>query len=537
MKLKINGVEYQASSAWGISEKVGNPTSSSFSVLVEGQEKPHAGDVVEFFTDDDVCIFFGVIGIPKSPSFSSEYQPKDYGINCLNGNSILQRRLANVSYTNKTMTEIVTDLYQRYIQAEGITLGTISQIDNPVFEKYNCKNMNLMSVLNELAGYINAVWQVTDNKVFNFVKIDDFPQCSMPVTLENASFGELQWSEDGKNLRTNQIIDGAFITTDPQTETFIVTDEWKGFSTIFPIIQQPYIWINGEQVPADEIGVAGLDTENPDILFYWAYNSHEVQLNPSYQGSMGVAVGDEVEIVYIGQTPIRYEVVNTAKADEIAQKTGLSGYIDNVVNDPTITTRQDAVNKANALLLQYGEAQNTLTCVTDIHTLLSAGFLASDIDLYKQWYFDIPELDIVGDFVITERTIEPLRYNEDGSIIVRLKFSDRNFIQSYGEIISQIYQDFTKLSVRADEIIIYDQNVYENLTLDEDIYSGQIIPLWVSPTPMQNGQIALPLGTIMPNLVSGGEDWRSRWTVFAGTDDTGVVCTPYLGEEQYLCTL
>ena len=357
----------------------------------------------------------------------------------------------------------------------------------------------------------------------------------MPVTLDNASFGELQWSEDGKDLRTNQIIDGAFITTDPQTETYIVTEDWTGFNTVFPIIQQPYIWINGDEVPQNEIGVLGLESST-DILFYWSYNSTQVTKNPAYQGEMSVAVGDEVEIVYIGQTPIRYEVVNTEKVDEIAQKTGLSGYIDNVVNDPTITTRQDAVNKANALLLQYGEAQNSLTCVTDIHTLLSAGFLASDIDLYKQWYFDIPELDIVGDFVITERTIEPLRYNEDGSIMVRLKFSDRNFIQSYGEIISQIYQDFTKLSVRADEIIIYDQNVYEELTLDEDIYSGQIIPLWVAPS-LLNGQIALPLGTIMPNLVSGGEDWRSRWTIFAGTDDTGVVCTPYLGEEQYLCTL
>lgn len=535
MKLKINGVEYQASSAWGISEKVGNPTSSSFSVLVEGQEKPHAGDVVQFFTDDDVCIFFGVIGIPKSPSFSSEYQPNNYAINCLNGNSILQRRVANVSYTNKTMTEIVTDLYTRYIQAEGITLGTISQIDNPVFQKYNCKNMNLMSVLNELAGYINAVWQVTDEKVFNFVKIDDFPQCSMPVTLDNASFGELQWSEDGKDLRTNQIIDGAFITTDPQTEEVTVTADWAGFNTVFPIIQQPRIFINDVEVSADEIGVLGIQSSE-DVLFYWSYNSTQISVNPEYTGATTIAVGDVVKIIYVGQTPIRYEVVNTEKVDEIAQKTGLSGYIDNVVNDPTITTRHDAVNKANAMLLQYGEAQNTLTCVTDIHTLLSAGFLASDIDLYKQWYFDIPELDIVGDFVITERTIEPLRYNEDGSIIVRLKFSDRNFIQSYGEIISQIYQDFTKLSVRADEIIIYDQYVYEELTLDEDIYKGQIIPLWVAPS-LLNGQIALPLGTIMPNLVSGGEDWRNRWTVFAGMEDTGVVCTPYLGEEQYLCTL
>lgn len=536
MKLKINGTEYKASASWSISEKVGNPTASQFTVLVEEQDIPHAGDVVEFFTDEGVCLFFGVIGIPKSPQFSSEHESRLYSLNCTNGNSILQRRLANVSYTNKTMTEIVNDLYVRYIAGEGITLGTISEIENPVFEKYNCKNMNLMSVLNELAGYINAVWQVTEEKVFNFVKLEDFPRCSQTVTLENASFANLQWSEDGKNQRTNQIIDGAFITTDPQTEQFVVTEEWQGFSTIFPIVVQPSISINGVQVPATSIGIKGIDSDNPDILFYWAYNSTQVQLNPSYTGSISVNVNDVVECVYIGQTPIRYEVVNTEKVEEIARKTGLSGYIDNVVNDPTITTRQDALNKANALLLQYGEAKNSLRCNTDIHTLLSAGFSASDIELYRQWTFDIPELGISGEYVLTERTIDPLRYNEDGSVSVSLTFSDRNFIQSYGEIISQIYQDFTKLSVRADEIIIYDYNITERLSLDEDIIGDHIIPLWVA-SAMLNGQIAQPLGTIMPNLVAGAENWRQRWIVFATVNDTGEVCSPYLGEEQYLCTL
>lgn len=534
MKLKINGTEYQTSSAWQISEKVGNPTSSAFSVLA-GQELPHAGDVVQFFTDEDECLFFGVIGIPKSPQYSSEYQSKLYSINCTNGNAVLQRRLVNMSYTNKTMTEIVQDLFDRYISQEGITLGTISEIDNPVFEKYNCKNMNLLSVLNELAGYINAVWQVTNDKVFNFVKIEDFPRCSQPVTLENASFGKLQWTEDAKGFRTNQVIDGAFITTDPQTEDFEVTEGWGGFTTVFPIVAQPTILINGTAVDPSEIGVLGMQ-EGDNILFYWAYNSREVMLNQSYTGSTQVSVGDTVRAEYVGQAPIRYEIVNTAKVEEIARKTGLSGLVDDVYTDPTITTRQDAVNKANALLLQYGEPKNTLKCVTDIHTLLSAGFTAEDIELYRQWTFDLPELGITGEFVITERVIEPLRYNEDESIKVSLVFSDRNFIQSYGETISRIYQDFTKLSVREDETIIYDSYTTEYLGLSEDVSIGRIIPLLVADI-MRNGQIAQPLGTIMPNLVVGGEDWRSRWTIFATTVDEGVVCSPYLGEEQYACTL
>lgn len=533
MKVYINGTEYNATDDWTISEKVGNPTSSSFNVLVEEQPVPQSGDVIEFKNDSDDIKFFGLVGIPKSPAYSTPYQPKLYSLNCTNGNSIMQRRLVNQSYSNKTMTEIVNDLYTRYIQGEGITLGTISEIDTPTFEVYNAKNMSLMSVLNELAGFIGGVWQVTDDKVFNFLKLDDFPHCSQTLTVDNAPFGNLQRTDNAKDLRTNQIIDGAYLTTDPQTEQTTVTENWNGFFTAFPIVQKPTLYVNNVQVPETAVGVRGID-ESDTILFYWAYKSNQVSLNPSYSGTKP-AEGDVIKIVYVGLAPIRYEVRNSAKVDEIAQKTGLSGIIDNLYTDSTIVTRQDAVNKANSLLQQYGEQKNTIKCVTDIHTFLSAGFSVDDLTLYTQWTFDCPEFDMVGEYVITERVITPLRRNDDDSVTISLTFMDRDFVQSYGETITKLYFDITKLSVRADEIVINDMYVDETLGLVEAIDMVEVMPLWVAQI-MENGQIAQPLGTIMPNLVVGRADWRERWTVFVTGDDSEL-CTPFLGDEQYACAL
>lgn len=536
MKIKINGTDYKATSQWSISEKVGNPTSSIFNVLVEEQEVPRSGDVVEFLTDDGDKLFFGVLGIPKSPSYSSPFEQRVYSLNCLNGNSILQRRLANVSYSDKTMTEIVLDLFEQYIEPEGITLGEVSQIDTPTFEVYNCKNMNLMSVMNELAGFIGGIWQITDERVFNFVKVDDFPHCSKPLTLDNAPFGKLQRTDTSRDLRTNQIIDGAFITTDTQVEQFLVTEDWQGFNTVFPIVQRPRIWIEGEEVPSDEIGVAGIDDDDTNILFFWSYNSTRVNVNQDYTGALAINEGDTIEVNYIGQAPIRYEIKNASKIDELAQRTGLSGIIDNLYTDSTIVTRQDAVNKAESLLAQFGEQKNTIKCVTDVHTLQDAGFLLSDVNLYTQWTFAIPEFDMNGEYVITEKTIEPLRQDDDDSVKITLTFMDRNFVQSYGETISKLYFDVTKLSIRADEIVISDTYLEDTLELSEVLDIGYVIPLWVAET-LQNGQIAQPLGTIMPNLVFGFGDWRNRWTVFATDTDTGVICSPYVGEDQYVCVL
>ena len=521
MRVKINGTEYKGLSNWRVSEKVGNPTSTTLSVLVESQPIPRAGDVIELLTDGEPSdrLFLGVLGIPATPAYSSPFEQRIYSLNCLNGNAILQRRVANVSYANKTMTEIVFDLYQRYIAPEGITLGTLSQIDTPTFEIYNCKNMNLLSVMNELAGFIGGAWQVTNDKVFNFVKLDDFPSCSQTVTLDNAPFGNLQGKADARDLRTNQIIDGAFLTTDPQTESVTVTENWQGFNTVFPLIQQPSMTINGVDVPASAIGTRGISDSDPNVLFFWSYNSRQISVNSQYEGSLTLNEGDVVGIVYVGLAPIRYEISNGDKIAEIAQRTGLSGIIDNVYVDPTIVTRQDAVNKADSLLSQYGEQKDTLTCRTDIHTLLSAGFDLDDLELYTQWTFNIPELDMVGDFVLTEKVVEPLRLNDDESVRYSLTFTDRDFVQSYGETISKLYKDITKLSVRAEETVIIDYNVEDTATLDEDLGIGVAISLFVANT-MENGQIAQPLGTIMPNLVhGGGSGWRTPFVVYLATGD------------------
>ena len=61
MRVKINGTEYKGLSNWRVSEKVGNPTSTTLSVLVESQPIPRAGDVIELLTDGMRDNFFGDI--------------------------------------------------------------------------------------------------------------------------------------------------------------------------------------------------------------------------------------------------------------------------------------------------------------------------------------------------------------------------------------------------------------------------------------------------------------------------------------------
>lgn len=512
MKCYVNNVEYKLATGWSIGDKLGNPAPSTFVVCADnGQEAPKSGDVVTIVSDNENIIFYGLVAIPTSVPFSSPYQERIYSLKCTNANTILKRRVANISYANKSLEEIIEGLYGLYIQSENIGLVPLSGLDLPFFEVYNCKNMNLMSVMNELAGFANGAWRVNNEKTFEFIRYEDFPKVAQQVSINNAPFSDLKISDNASDMRTVQIIDGASITTDLQTEEYTVTEEWTGFSTIFPIVKQPSIYINNVEVSPDEIGVRGMQ-ESETVRFFWGYDSNEVLLNPYYEGSTQVSVGDIIKIEYIGQTPIRYQITNDEKIEELAQRTGLSGIIDNVYTDPTIVTKQDAKTKAETLLSLYDERKTTVTAKTSIDKLIEAGYTLNDTELYREWKFNLPELGIVGDFVVAERYLSPFVLNDDESVMISLVLVDRDFAQGYGTMFSKLYNDITKLSVRADEVIIYDYPMEERLVLNEEVITDSAIPLWVSGTPMENGQIAQPLGTIMPNLVHGGGS--SIWTPF-----------------------
>ena len=112
MKIKINGKTYNGGlSNWTISEKIGNPTASTIQLEVQaGDIVPQAGDVIQILEDDDSPVFFGLIGIPKSPQYKSFFESKIYTMNCTNGNSVLSRRVVNYSFVNKTITEIAEEM-------------------------------------------------------------------------------------------------------------------------------------------------------------------------------------------------------------------------------------------------------------------------------------------------------------------------------------------------------------------------------------------------------------------------------------------
>lgn len=500
MKCKINGVEYKMQADdFEISEQLGNIITSNVTVLVEDQPFPKSGDVIEITEDDDTPLWLGSCGIPASPVYSSLLQPKIYSIECQNGNGILSRRIVNIAMQGATITQIVQRLFDEYISQEGFTLGQISDI--PVtFEVYTAADYNLRDALDELANTVQAAWQVTPDRKFYFTVLEDFPAFPTPISAAYLLGGELQHETKDYLTRTVQIVSGATDTTDPQTEMLVYQTDQKSFTTVFPIAEKPSISVNSAPVDPAKIGVNGIDDGNDSIVFSFSYDSQTVSYKTD---SEFLSPGDQVAITYVGMYKIRVSARNETRIAEIAAKTGTSGIIEQVQLANNVTKTSDAAQLANSLLQRFAEARGEIGFWALTPELEMLGLSVSDFSVGTKFAFDLPEIGIEGEYVLSERTISVVSAADgEEAYQLTLKLVDRDSLKSYGQIIGDLRKDVSQLSIRPEDVVIDTRTFIETEADSETVLWGMSIIYFATIDAVENGSLFAPLdlgGSVYPS--------------------------------------
>lgn len=485
MQVFINGIAYEADRNFSVSQKVGNKTSSEIVVDVGSLAIPVSGDIIELRDGDDV-IFWGTCGIPRSPKYSTGHERKLYRIICGNANAILGRRIINVAYQGYTVSEIATRLFNLYIAAEGITLGQVSDIPI-VIEKYTGSNHNLQTALNELAELVGAIWQVTPDRKFYFLKLDDLPRFPREINLAFLLGTDLQHTTKDHKVRTVQYISGATDTTSPQTEEFVYTGNLRTFTTAFPLIAEPTIYINDVQVDQAYIGVNGIDDDNEDIIFAFSYNSPNIP----YKGSVLVD-GDVVRVVYTGQYPIRVAAYNDAKIAEISELTQTSGLIEDVYLASGTKTLADANQLAQSFIDQFNEVTGEVKFWLFSSQLYDAGLSLGDTAVLTLMTIDLPTLGITGDYVVTERTIEAINA-DNAEYKISLTLANRDYLKSYGQTIAALKRNIANLAIRGEDTVVQSAGISERVILGEEIDTDVAIPAYCAAA-ITNGCLFIPQG-------------------------------------------
>lgn len=500
IKAYINDVPYELESHYTITEQLGNKVASEIVIRVDNQPIPQSGDIIAI-CDEKTMYFLGTCGIPKSPKFSSPYDVRLYSITCANANAILSRRLINVAYKEKTISEIVQALFDKYISAEGFSLGEISNI--PIkLQVYTAADYDLQFALDELANFIQGVWLCTNDQKFYFVAREDFPRFPRVIEGDFIPITDLQVTVKETDLRTSQIISGGTAQTQEQSETFTYDAKESNFTLSFAVAQKPRVFVNDMEIPSSKVGVRGINDNDPTYAFLFAYNQNIVTYNKYYVGTdpSPLKEGDKVEIRYIGSFPIRAVVQNTSAINEIATKTGTSGIIDNVKLDKQIKTIDDAVSTANSLLLNFGKTRSEITGWITVKKLQELNVHYKDFELLKMWTFNLPEYGAVGEYVLVERSITP--YILDSGIEnlkISMKLVDRAFLRSYGEIFNELNKAVSQLGIRVDDIIVDIESAKEDVKFGETQAiqeNTSFMPIYCTSEAQftADGQIVSPLG-------------------------------------------
>lgn len=458
IKAYIGGVAYKLAADYSISEQAANKIASDISVVLDdGQPIPKSGEIIEVRDDEAGEVYFlGVCGIPKSPKFSSPYSVKNYSITCSNANGILARRVVNVAYKGYTITQIVQALFDKYIAAEGFTLGGISEI--PItLNIYTAADYGLQYCLDELAEYVSGAWYCTNDRRFYFTAKEDFEPFPRVVERGFIPITDLEVKVKDTDMRTSQIISGGKSETTEQREDFVFDGEDKNFTVSFSVSKKPVILVNAITVPPEKIGVKGLNDTDNSFMFLFAHDSAVISYNTLYNGASPppLVVGDAVQIRYVGLFPIRAIVQNTDTIAEIAARTGTSGIIDNVKLDKSVRDIGDAVQLGGTLLQNYGATRTELKGWFTVREAKALGLTFEDFQLLRRWTFNLPEYGVVGDFVLTERTLTPfIKGGGIDNLKITLKLVDRAYLQSYGQVFEELSKAVSQLSIREDEIVV-----------------------------------------------------------------------------------
>lgn len=468
----IGGIAYKLAADYTISEQAANKIASNISVILDaGQPIPQSGEIIEI-RDDDVgeVYFLGVCGIPKSPKYSSPYDVKTYSITCSNANGILARRVVNVAYQGYTVSQIVKGLFDEYISKEGFTLGAISDVPIKI-NIYTAADYGLQYCLDELAEYVSGAWYCTNDRKFYFIAEEDFEPFPRTIDKDFLPITALEIKVKDTDLRTSQTISGGRSETAEQQEEFTYNGEDNNFTLSFSLSKKPAISINGTDISPDRIGVKGLnDTEN-SYMFLFAFDSAVLSYNTLYAGTSPppLAVGDVLQVRYVGFYPIRAVVQNAGAIADIAARTGTSGIIDNVKIDKTVRDLDDAVRLGNALLENYGATRTEISGWFSVLEAQKMGLNFNDFALLRRWRFNLPEYGAVGDFVLTERTLTPfIKGGGVENLKITLKLVDRAYLRSYGQIFDELSKATSQLSIREDDVVIDVKVTTEERVLAEE---------------------------------------------------------------------
>jgi hypothetical protein len=350
-QLTIAGVDflpqYKTNSA-RIRELVQNKSGvMNFEVTVKsGQSVPQEGSEI-VFKDQSRFLFGGYITritpveIGKGSMFVYTVEASDYGF-------ILNNKIAKRAYANQTLGAIVADLMNTYMDASyGFDLTNV--LTGPTLTSIVFDHISLRKCFEKLSKLTGYVWYVDYQKKLYFTTQTTTPA---PETITDAGSNcqQVTVAYDTTQVRNRVIVIGSSVgeaANAPTTQSFT----GDTISRIFALDDIPasvaYIKLNGV---SQNFHVATEQVAS-DYAVYYA-DAVQIRLADSAATPGG---GDTIEVQYYPYIAVIAERQDDDSIAFFAALDGGDGVWDYTIKDQSITTKQEAADRAAKELAEFAD--------------------------------------------------------------------------------------------------------------------------------------------------------------------------------------
>jgi hypothetical protein len=426
------------------------------------------GENVQIF-EGVTLIFGGTIFYPKKFNpFATDILIFD--IECVDYNEIADRFIVAEAYVNETSGFIVNDLFTKYLQADGVTIGQIDTgilVASAKFPRVS----TVTQVLDEIAEFNGFIWYIDYNKELYFI---ERTTNDTGLTFGDSSrIRNVQIKFNKSQLRNRQYIRGGNNQTDTislENPTPKPDNVSKTFFTRFPVAEKPRIFIDTVEVLATDIGINGRDTGKK-----WYY---QINSNAIVQDNAETTLDTEVlEITYKGLFPLLVVAEDPVSISNRQTIEGGSGIYEAIETDATVDRADYGLEIAQSKLLKYSERQIEITF--DSYDALFSGDIIT---------FDFPIYGINQKILIDSVEIVEYGVNE---FIYRVHAVSGESFGSWAQFFKKIFEKPDKIIIRDDEILVILTTSFESQNWAE----SAIINIYSCPIPADT---LFPSDTLFP---------------------------------------
>lgn len=406
------------------------------------------GSPIEIYDYSGNLIFGGFVNYPRriNPIGTDALF---YDVEAIDNHSLGDRYLVAEAFTNQTAGYIVNTILTNYLAADGVTVGSIS--DGATFEVAKFPRANTVSeVLDELAEICGFVWYIDYDKKLYFQERSAVT-AGFNIT-DSSAITNINMRNDRSKYRNRQYIRGGQTPTDTPITSESPSPKPDGiartFVTRFPIAQAPTIYINSVAVPANQIGINGIDGQVTPLQWYWSYGSNTItqDLNQTVLGT-----SDTITIDYIGLIPLLIVAEDTNAIEARALIENVSGVYESLETLPNLNDKQQALDLANGKLRKYTVVPRELT-----YTTYTNGLNAGQLQTVTLSKYGIS----AGEFLIDRVTIRDL--NDAGVFEYDIHAVDGEPFGGWTSFFKSLVRKETGLIIDPDEKLIVLKTTYEN---------------------------------------------------------------------------